>query len=437
MLHRIQSRLGPVWFSTLLLFVANRTADFVNAVTGIWLVPKFIPPDQLGAVLPLSQAAGFLALPLYIVLTPYTKLLTLHAEREEAGKTKALLRDAALLSLLAFLVVLLLTPILLPRIFSAFHIENGRLAVAIVLSAVLTSLAPVFTESLRAAKNFQIAALSDILAAPIRFAVMCVALPFRGLTGYFVGQATVPVFKSAIALVAFLKKHWHTSAVPYWKEDRPVFFSYALPLAAFLVLDHTRGFSEMMLMSLIPSTESATYYQMTRFTEMATYIGTTLTFVLFPFFTGNHAKGKNTFALLRQSMVFTGSAGMLVAIALALLGPTLFQIVPFLRSYTVSSSAFFTLTILASVRAVTACFTTHEIACGSFRFLRYYAVLSIGESILAFLLAKGPFSLSTLLDREWRLFDLLSFMLLFAGAILLAVLLDLFRRKPSPSPHCQ
>lgn len=434
MLRRIQSLLGPVWFSTLLLFVANRIADFVNAATGIWLVPKFIPSDQLGAVLPLTQAAGFLALPLYIVLTPYTKLLTLHAERGEAGKAKALLRDATLLSTLAFAFVLLLTPFLLPRIFSAFQIENGRLAIAIVLSAVLTSLAPVFTESLRAAKNFSLAALSDILAAPIRFGVMCVALPFRGLTGYFVGQATVPIFKSAIALVSFLKTHRNTPAISYWKEDRPVFFFYAIPLAVFLFLDHTRGFSEMMLMSLIPSSESGAYYQMTRFTEMATYIGTTLTFVLFPFFTGNHAKGKNTSALLHQSMAFTGIAGILVAFALALLGPHLFQMVPFLRSYSVSSAAFFVLTLLASLRAVTACFTTHEIACGSFRFLRYYAILSMGESILAYVLAHGPLSLTILLGREWRLFDLLSFMLIFAGAILFAVLIDLFRRKPSISP---
>ena len=65
---RIRQRLGPVWGAALLLFVAQRFGDAVNAFIGIWLVPRYIPQKELGAVLPLAQVAMLVAMPLSITL---------------------------------------------------------------------------------------------------------------------------------------------------------------------------------------------------------------------------------------------------------------------------------------------------------------------------------------------------------------------------------
>ena len=430
MLCALTQKLSPVWRMTLLVFLALRAADLVNAFIGIWLVPRYIPADQLGAVLPLTQAASFLALPLSILLIPYTKLLNLHSERGEHGQARALLRDAALLTGGAFLLILAVTPFLLERIFRAFQIENGRLAMAIVLSAVLGTLAPVFTETLRAEKRFALISLATIVAAPLRLLIMCITLPLRGLTGYFIGQASTPVFQSVVALADFVRRHRGIRPAPYWQADRRVFFAYALPLAAIGIANNVRGMAEMMLMALIPSAESAAYYQMTRFTELGTYIGATIAFVLFPYFTGDHARGRATAPLLRQSMLLTGLAGLGVALLLTPGGPLLFRSVGFLRDYTVSASAFGMLALIAALRAVVVCFTTHELACGRFRYIRYYAALCLVEAALAWLLARGPAALRlpALLGRPWSLADILVLMLGFAAATLVAVLLDLGAR---------
>ena len=69
------------WGAAALLFAAMRFGDVVNAVTGVWLVPKYVPAERLGAVLPLQQAAALVSLPLSILLAPYVKLLAVHAER--------------------------------------------------------------------------------------------------------------------------------------------------------------------------------------------------------------------------------------------------------------------------------------------------------------------------------------------------------------------
>ena len=127
MISRIRNRLGPVWGAALLLFVAQRFGDAVNAFIGIWLVPRYVPGDELGAVLPLTQIAALVALPLSILLTPYAKLLNVHAERGEPGKVKAMFRDASLLALAVLLVALAVTPFFFPLVFEVIDISPGNL----------------------------------------------------------------------------------------------------------------------------------------------------------------------------------------------------------------------------------------------------------------------------------------------------------------------
>ena len=58
---KLHNRLGDFWWYTLMIFIAARAADCLNVFVGLWLVPKYVPPSELGAVQPLTQFAGFLA----------------------------------------------------------------------------------------------------------------------------------------------------------------------------------------------------------------------------------------------------------------------------------------------------------------------------------------------------------------------------------------
>ena len=53
-LHRIHERCGDLWWYAMLLFVAQRFGDVRNMFVGMWLVPKYVPQEELGAVLPES-----------------------------------------------------------------------------------------------------------------------------------------------------------------------------------------------------------------------------------------------------------------------------------------------------------------------------------------------------------------------------------------------
>ena len=65
-LHNLHERCGDLWWYAALLFIAQRFGDVINLFVGMWLVPRYVPQEELGAVLPLTQMASFLALPLKI-----------------------------------------------------------------------------------------------------------------------------------------------------------------------------------------------------------------------------------------------------------------------------------------------------------------------------------------------------------------------------------
>jgi hypothetical protein len=42
----------------------------------MWLVPKYVPQEELGAVLPLMSFVGFIGLPLSLITIPFLKFIT-------------------------------------------------------------------------------------------------------------------------------------------------------------------------------------------------------------------------------------------------------------------------------------------------------------------------------------------------------------------------
>ena len=430
---RLRRRLGPVWGAAALLFVAQRFGDVVNAVVGLWLVPRYCSGDELRAVQPLVRVAAFVATPLSILLVPYAKLLNVHAVRGEAGRVKALIRDASLLALAVLALALAATPVFFRMIFRLWQIENGRLALAIVAASTIGALAPVFTETLRALGRFGVVAWSSALAAPVRFATMAVALPLRGLTGYFVGQSAGPAFQSGVAIADFLRRHRGVRCEPYLREDRRTFLAFGAPLALAAVVGNFRAMLEATPLALVPNAESVAFYYLTTFTEIATYVGGTIVFVLFPVVSARHERGEGTGRLLAQSMALTLAGGLAVSALLAAAGAPLLRAIG-AGAYADQARWFLPLGALAAVRTSSACFTTHEAACGRFRYLWYTLPVALLETAGVWLCLRGP---DRLVVRDWRfahVFAFMAFNTILSFALILADLALRRRAAARPAP---
>lgn len=382
--------MAPFWKSAAILFVALRFGDLVNAVTGIWLVPKFVGPSELGAVMPLAQAAGLLGLPVSVLVAPYSRLLSVHLARGETGKAKAMVRDATLLAALAFAVSAAASPFLLPPLFSRFHLANGNLALAILVSSVIGAFTPVFSETVRAMGRFGIVSLCNVLAAPVRFASMAMAMRLRGITGYFVGQAAGPVLISVLSIGAFMRAVRGVRPVPYWRDDRRPFLSFLIPFALVSAAGGVHGMAELMPMSFIPQAESAAYYQITRFTEIATYVGITFPFMLFPVVAARDARGEDSTGLLLRSMALSAAGGLALTGALAACGRVLFSSFGFLSPYLPFVGHLLPFGAIATMRVTYACFAAHEMARSDFRFLRCELPVHIAATAALALVCRGP-----------------------------------------------
>ena len=106
----------------------------------------------------------------------------------------------------------------------------------------------------------------------MRFIAMLVTMPFRALSGYFVGQAASPVF-SMVGDVICLRKELAVQAEPYW--NRSVVKRFAVLFAIFVAWATTSGISGLVestvLRQRLPDMDSAGYYMATRFSEIAGY----------------------------------------------------------------------------------------------------------------------------------------------------------------------
>jgi len=378
MLERLHARLGDFWWYSLMLFCACRAADLLNAFVGLWLVPKYVDPSELGAVMPLTSFAGFLAIPVSVFAMAFAKEMTTLAANGEYGKMKSLMRGVFIGAGAFLLLALAISRFALPLFLERIRIASGSLGFLILAAAFISTVSPVYQNALQALKRFKTISLINIVGAPIRFLVMLVAMPFRALSGYFVGQAATPAFAIAASVYA-LRKELSVPAVPYWSRSvLRQFTALLVGLAAYHMVGGMLGLVEQTaLRQRLPEIESAAYYMTTRFSDIASFVCGTLTTVLFPFTASLAAKGRPTRPLVVKSSLAMLATGGLLAIAFALVGKPIIALLPDGDKYAEYAWAIPWLIGITSISAIQTFHTNTEASAGRFGFLKWWIPLHV------------------------------------------------------------
>ena len=71
--------------SAILMFLALRTGDAVSLAAGMWFVPRYVSPEDIGAVLPVTSFATFLSLPVFALAMAVMKESAVLAANGSAG----------------------------------------------------------------------------------------------------------------------------------------------------------------------------------------------------------------------------------------------------------------------------------------------------------------------------------------------------------------
>lgn len=380
---RMKSQLGDLWWYAAILFCVQRLGDVINMVIGLYLVPKYVPQQELGAVLPLTKIGSILVLPLSILLIPFKKFLNTYATHGEFGKIKRLLIDMFILSSALAAGVFVYARFFMPAVFERMRVSDGRLGLLIVVSGVIGALAPVLGTTLEALKRFRLIAVTSLFSAPLRLLTVLVFMPIRALSGYFMGQILPDLFSMGVAL-------WHlghllgakVKSVNYLKADGRAMFRYAVPIAVMLVFGSLIYVTEaFVIRHRLPDIESAAYYMISRFAEIGNYFGNTVIMVLFPLVAERHEQGKKSSNMLNQSLGAILGAGALLAVCFHLFGGHLLAATAAWRVYVAFAPQMVFLTVILCLRSATWCYITHEMACSRFSYIYYYSCINVLEVV--------------------------------------------------------
>jgi O-antigen/teichoic acid export membrane protein len=392
--NSIKSRLGELWWYTIVVFMTQQLGAVVSTFIGLWLVPKYVPKEDLGALLPLAAIGSLLGLPLTILMIPFMKFLTKYMVQEEYGKVKALLRDVFILVGITFLLISALSYLFMPLIFVRMRVENGFLSMLIICTGIMGALAPVFSTALQALKKFKMMSALGFLSTLVRLVTLLIALPIRGLSGYFVGQL-IPLLLGVLASLASLRNHLSSNVkmVSYWSEDwKPIlkFTAWnALLYSVSQIMVTTEGF---VIRHRLTDVESAGYYMISRFAEISFYISSACTVVLFPLISEQHEKGVNhDHRLLNQSTIISFTAGLLFAIAITPFVRFLFIVKSDWTIYLPFIPHLFVLSLLQVIRGSTHSFVLYKTAKNEFGFIPYYMLVFGLEIIVLYSLAGYAF----------------------------------------------
>jgi O-antigen/teichoic acid export membrane protein len=383
----IKLRLGDLWWYTAVFFIVQRLGDAINAFIGLWLVPKYVPQEELGALLPLAQVGSVLAFPLSILAVVFIKYVNLFAVRGEYGKVKSLLRDVFCLAAIFFFAVMLYARFFLPLVFERMRVADGRLGMLVVASGVLGIASTFFTNALQALKHFKVLSLSSLIGAPLRLVTLLIVLPIRALSGYFVGQIVPTLYGIGAALfglrtILFNKR---LRAMPYLREDGGSMLRFAWPVLLGSLCGMPQGLVEaFVIRHRLPDLDSAGYYMISRFAEMGAYVGLSMMVVMFPLASEQHEKGKRSHKLILQSMSGALLAGSLLALAFRLWGGPLLNLTPAWRPYAAFAPHLALLTVIIAMRSAINCFMSHEIAHARFGFYWYSGAITMIESLFLY-----------------------------------------------------
>ncbi len=376
-IQRLRNKLGDFWWYSIMIFLACRSGDVIQAFIGLWLVPKYVGQQELGAVLPLQQLCGLFAVPLAALATVFTKYVNVYATRGEYGKVKSFIIDVLRASIVVFAVCIVAAYLILPHFYLRLNITSGLLTVLILASGFIGNIAQLFSSALQGLKKFKALTIFNLIGAPIRLVTLLVAMPIRALSGYILGQATPP---ASTALVAAWTLHRDLKAIPRdtsWRKDLPEIGRYFLPVLISLALGILfASISMTVFRQRLPEVESAAYYMLSRFAEIAGYVGMSMMVVLFPLAAEAHEKGKEATGALKKTIWGISLTTIALAIIFAFTSNWIFSLTETWRVYLPYAQFLPWMTLVIGAGTILGAVSTYEMACRRFGFISFLLIVN-------------------------------------------------------------
>lgn len=363
-----------------------RVGDVVSLAAGLWFVPKFVSPEEIGAVLPLTSFATFLSLPLFAFAMTAMKESAHLAAANERGKVKSLLGGVFVSVAIMIALGIVVAAFATPRFASAMDIHGRAAGMLAVAAAFLGCAAPVYTDALQALKRFRALGAIEACGAVVRFTVMAVSMPVNALAGYFAGGASLPAFRILGGIYA-LRRDLAAKAEKFWTRQavRRLAVSFCAVLAYQAAPMFAALVEQSMLRTTLQASDSAGYYMVSRFSDFLYYVTTPLLLVVFPYAACTAHKGDDTRPFVVKCCAVTLAAAGTMAVAYALWGETIISLMPNGCNYIGFARHMPILTLLTALTSCQVFYTNVEVSAGRFGFLKWLVPLHLAYPLILWL----------------------------------------------------
>jgi len=364
--------------SAILLFLALRVGDVVAVAAGMWFVPRYVSPEDIGAVLPVTSFATFLSMPMFALAMAVMKESAWLAAEGARGKVKSLLGGVFVAVAAVLILVLAAAGVLMPRFLGAMRVSEASVGFLVVAASFMGCVAPVFTDALQSLKRFRSLAAVEVSGAVVRFVVMAMVMPVKALAGYFAGQAALPAFRMAASVVA-LKGDLSVKAEPYW--DRASVRRLSIAFAAILAYQVAPMAASLVEQSVLrtglSSGDSAGYYMVSRFSDFLHYITFPLLLVMFPYTAAAAKRGEPHQPYVLKCAGATLAAAALMTAVYALFGVRLLALMPHGADYAGYAPYMPWLVVMTAATTCQVIFTNAEVSAGRYGFLWWLIPLHV------------------------------------------------------------
>ena len=369
-----------------MIFFACRTGDVIQAFIGLWLVPKYVGPEELGAVLPLQQLALFLTTPLAVVATVFAKFVNVYATKGEFGKVKSFIHDVFATAFILFVLCIAGAYAVMPFFYGRLRIASGLLTFLILLCGLTANLSAIIAAAQQGLKRFKTMSIMNLLGAPIRLVTLLIAMPIRALSGYMLGQATPAATTSFLSVIDIRRALKPYTPDRNWHRDLPEIWRYLWPYAlCTLIGSFAAAMTATVYRQRLPELESAAYYMLTRFSDIASFVSGALLTILVPLASEAHEKNSEDRGLLKRSVLGTILGATLLAFVFAVIAKPLLSLVEIWRPYLPYAYLLPLITFNAGLGLAAGAIAGYEFACR--RIGATVLLVSLNLGFAAFLIA--------------------------------------------------
>ncbi len=399
-------RLGQLWWYSAVRMVIHPVGGLIDMYVGMFLVPDALPPETLGAILPLVKLLAFAAMPMSVLVDVVIKYLNKYHIAGSLGRIKKMLRDLGLTALVLSMLAILALFFLEEQIQKRVKFENDLVFWILVAGVAVQYSLIIARAALNGLMKFRFLILGRLLQPVSRLIIALLFLKSLQLAGYVlanVASTAALLLFFVLALKGSLKKADKTES--YMGELRNM-SRYALGAGAFAIVSALNQLvAPWVVRNFTSPNESGAYYIGFLIGGIPLSIAGAAKPFLFPLISAKFEESNSTRKYLYQFSAVVGVVGLLSAAALFIGGDFILSLRSSWQVFSAYSSVLWKFALLMTLEGLIFAYVAHEKARGRFFYSKIMTPLYMAHIISFYSVMGWGFYEAHLPHKLWQTID--------------------------------